>query len=76
MQSIYLSIYLSIYGAVTKYLNIVVESETFISIRFRCNLLSLVIKIFVSSGRTSKAQNISTLKHITSKKLMCRMDNY
>ena len=36
---------------------------------FWCNALSLVAKMFVTSGHTSKAQNISTFKSLTPKKL-------
>ena len=39
-------------AAVTKYLNIVLENGFF-------NILSRVAKIFLTYGRTSKAQNIS-----------------
>ena len=38
--------------------------------------MSLVIKIFVTSDRTSKAQNISTFKRMTSKKLTCRTKSF
>ena len=72
-------------GTIMKYLNIVLENRSFhfyyyyfffcIKIRFRCNILFLVNKIFVTSSRTSKVQNISTFKRMSSKKLTCRTDN-
>ena len=36
---------------------------------FWCNAFSLVAKMFVTSVHTSKAQNISTFKSLTPKKL-------
>ena len=44
--------------------------------RFQFNALSQVTKMFVTSGRTSKAQNISTFNAMALKKLTCGMDNY
>ena len=38
-------------------------------------MLPLVTKIFVTSGRTSEAQNISTFKRMTSKKLTTNINN-
>ena len=67
-------------GAVTKYLNIVIENRTFIFFvnKHFSDFITLfpVAKMFVTSGRIPNEQKLPTFKVMILEKLMCRMGKY